>query len=141
MAYTTPPTFADGSVLSATQLNILSDDVEFLHGVADAHNFGFAIKAGSASTSFDYYIRHKHRYLHFQYRIEIHDANEVQTYYGGTWVDTDMIGTIGTHSGYYDLDGLGFTVGEWYPVGLVYTASSTSYMIVDYLFELDSTTF
>jgi hypothetical protein len=141
MAYVTPPTFVDGNVLSATQLNILSDDIEYLHGIADAHNFGFAMRGGAASTTFDYYIRHKHRYLHYQYRIETHDANEVQLQYGGVMIDADMVGSIGTHNGYYDLNSFGFTVGEWYQTAFIYTSSSTSYITIDYLFELDATTF
>lgn len=140
MAYVTPPTFVDGNVLSAAQLNILSDDIEYLHGVTDTPNFGFVLRGASASTILAYYIRHKHRYLHYRYRIETHDANEVQIEYGGEMIDADMVGAIGTYSGYYDLDSYGFTVNDWYQVSVIYTSSSNSYITVDYLLEADTTT-
>jgi hypothetical protein len=41
MPYTTPPTFVDGQIVSAAQLNILSDDIEFLNGVMAGPNIPF----------------------------------------------------------------------------------------------------
>lgn len=35
MAFVTPPTFSSGAVLTAAQLNILSDDLNYLKGIAD----------------------------------------------------------------------------------------------------------
>jgi hypothetical protein len=34
MAYTSPPTFVNGNILTASQLNLLADDVQFLAGIA-----------------------------------------------------------------------------------------------------------
>ena len=36
MAWTTPPTFSDGAILSASQLNILSADLEYLYALLQA---------------------------------------------------------------------------------------------------------
>ena len=41
MAYQTNPTFADGSILSASDLNILADNTEFLHGLVTGVNMPF----------------------------------------------------------------------------------------------------
>jgi hypothetical protein len=41
MAWTTPPTFVTSNAASAAQLNILSDDLEFLQGIGDAPNAPF----------------------------------------------------------------------------------------------------
>ena len=39
MAYTTPPTFTAGTVLTAANLNILGDDIVYLKGITDGVNF------------------------------------------------------------------------------------------------------
>lgn len=39
MAYTTPPTFADGTDLPASDLNILGDDIAYLKAIADGVTF------------------------------------------------------------------------------------------------------
>lgn len=49
MAYSTPPTFVDGAVLPASQLNNLGDDISYLYGVSTGVTFsGFKV---SRSTS------------------------------------------------------------------------------------------
>lgn len=57
MAWTTPPTFAAGTVLTAAQLNILSDDLTYLYGIAQGVTFsGAQVTRGanqSISTSTD----------------------------------------------------------------------------------------
>jgi hypothetical protein len=53
MAYTTPPTFASGAALLAAELNVLGDDIVYLHGVSDGVTFS-AVKvdrAGAGSQS------------------------------------------------------------------------------------------
>lgn len=50
MAYTTPPTFAPGNVLDASQLNVLGDDIVYLKAQADAVIFsGAAAACGTQS--------------------------------------------------------------------------------------------
>lgn len=51
MAYTTPPTFGAGTALPASQLNILSDDIEYLYGVAQGVTGSGVQVTRSATTS------------------------------------------------------------------------------------------
>jgi hypothetical protein len=53
--FTTPPTFVSGDVLTAAQLNILGDDLNYLSGIADgAVLSGFSVRrAASQSISDD----------------------------------------------------------------------------------------
>lgn len=68
MAYTAPPNFTAGSVLSAAQMNILSDDIEYLYGIVGGptpavNAVYFEDTDGEAYWAF----RYKWRYLHFKY--------------------------------------------------------------------------
>lgn len=82
MAYTTPPTFTTGSILSAAQLNILSDNIEYLNG--------FVVGTSPAMVSVNipvdgdvlFLIRHTQRYLHFKYRAN----DRIRVYYNATQV-------------------------------------------------------
>lgn len=54
MAFTTPPTFSSGSVLTAAQLNILGDDLNYLKGVADGVTLsGFSIRRAATQSISD----------------------------------------------------------------------------------------
>lgn len=51
MAYTTPPTFVSGDVLTAAQLNVVSDDVTYLKAALDAQSFcGVALTRTSSQS-------------------------------------------------------------------------------------------
>jgi hypothetical protein len=51
MAYTTPPTFASGDVLDASDLNILGDDIVALKSITDGVNLSGCAVQRNASTS------------------------------------------------------------------------------------------
>ena len=64
----TPPTFTDADVLSAAQLNIIRDDLEFLKGLSGTVNIPFAqidqdLRTTLASNKSYYQIRHRAQYL------------------------------------------------------------------------------
>lgn len=78
MPFTAIPTKADGDILTASYLNTLSDDVEFLHSVANGANAPFNSNRGTDDTydrtNAEWYIRHRLQYLHGKINS-----------YGGPW--------------------------------------------------------
>ena len=90
MAWTTPPTFTDGNVLSATQLNTLSSNCEYLYGVATGPNIPFS-SLTVEGTSLDHdpannvwYFRHQFDYFHFRIEFgtqDIDSGDTIQIYY------------------------------------------------------------
>lgn len=125
MAWSTPPTFSDTSVLSAAQLNTLSDDLEYLYGLSSAVNIPFlrdpAFQGGNNTTSY-WQIRHRAQYLNVYIGYTVDGAWSdhlawTVTYGGTTISSTDPISY--TNPGYvaFDLDALGsFTLGNWYEI-------------------------
>lgn len=78
MPYTSIPTKADGDILSASLLNTLSDDVEYLYSLGNAANAPFNSNRGTDDTydrtNAEWYIRHRCQYLHCKINS-----------YGGPW--------------------------------------------------------
>jgi hypothetical protein len=116
MAWTTPPTFVDASPASAAQLNILSDDLEFLQGVAAGPNAPFQSVVHTNSGNTTYHLRYRYRYLHYKYVISTDPGDDVKIRVNGTISYSDGVASMGTYSGYVDLNSLGLTAGSWYPV-------------------------
>ncbi|MFZ1753627.1 MAG: hypothetical protein WBO46_18995 [Caldilineaceae bacterium] len=156
MAWQAPPTFTD-TTLSAAQLNILSDDVEYLYGLSSAVNMPFlrdpAFQGGNNTTSY-WQIRHRAQYLNAYIGYTV-DAGWIDhlawtvTYGGTTLSSTDPIAY--TSPGYvaFDLDALGsFTLGNWYEITIavrghnaghaVQTTFGSTEFFVYRLFESDT---
>lgn len=120
MAWSTPPTFADGNYLTAANLNILSDDVEYLYGRALQANPGFVIKTvndsdNSADTLGGWALKHISNTL--RYRLYIY--GEVDYLYlkvNGTTVVTKT--APGTFNETVSIAALGLTVGDIYPLSV-----------------------
>ena len=165
MAWTTPPTFTDGNVLSATQLNVLSDNCEYLYGLVTAPNVPFS-SLKSTGTSLDstnnsWFIRHKYNYFHFRIEFGTEDihADGLGIYLDGNEIfqsDDDWVNATDTISigfgtgisttdtavfGYVDISGLSLTVGTWYEiyVDVPFSAGGSDYCVVAYMLESDST--
>lgn len=51
MPYTTPPTFVSGGTVTASNLNILSDDIEYLYGISQGVTFSGAQISRSTNQS------------------------------------------------------------------------------------------
>ncbi len=129
MAYTPPPTFVDDNVLSASQLNILADDIEYLHGLAGQVNVPTPQLLLKDNAEHKWAVRHKHRYLVVELRYYIDTVHNAQvvfdldygsntsadnvTYTSPTNAWTDVTRTI-------DLDALSSapSVGTWYEIVL-----------------------
>lgn len=113
MSFTTPPAFADGDILSASQLNVLAANQNYLAGMASAINPGFReVTLADADDSQYYSVLHQHDWLY----IIASGGNSVRIY---TSLDnfTTAIATIYTSGGTVveavDIAGVGLTVGAW----------------------------
>lgn len=153
MAYTTPPTFVDDAVLSAAQLNILAQNVEYLYGLAQGANIPFAqTTVGLNYQESVWVIRHRARYLNVSLAWEADPAwvdtiNTIVEYNGTEIYNQDLTGLAQSSTLNLDLDPLGLTDGTVYeivikaraerPTGTFAGTAGGSYMRVDALWEDD----
>jgi hypothetical protein len=149
MAWTTPPTFSDNAVLSAAQLNILSDDLAYLYGLLQAPQPAittFFSNQNLTSSNNKYVFRYKHRYLH--YRVTVADDGYgdntntlLELWVNGTRLlqDTNTRPTGYVYSGYVDLNSLGLTLGTVYPAYWVSTLGTLSELLIEYLIQAEGT--
>lgn len=149
MAWTSPPTFADGNILTANQLNILSDDIEYLYGLGDVLNVPFCSKRYEGSSPFQnvarWRIRKKYRYLHYSFTLSAGYINpDFRLYYDVNKIfeitSPSTLSTLQTWSGYVDLNGLSLTTGTWYLIYWYGDPSSNNSSIANYLIESSGTT-
>jgi hypothetical protein len=66
MAFQTPPTFVDGAVLSASQLNILGENQNYLSDIAAGVNVGFPQVSLGDDQSQSYHVVHSHNNLYIR---------------------------------------------------------------------------
>lgn len=146
MAYTTPPTFADDTILTAANLNILSDDVEHLYGLISGVNIPFSSQTITASgESRRWIFRRQARYLHYKIRNITNDTDELHINVNGNDEYDDVTNRSGAYTweGYIDLTGITAVpaVGAFYEVYVDITFDTgPNDLRVDYLLESDSTT-
>jgi hypothetical protein len=124
VAWSAPPTFSTGNVLSAAQLNVLSDDLEWLHGLVSGANPAMASAVLTVDGDAYFVIRHTGRYLHGVYLCQ----NYFEVYDDG---DPDV--TINDSITPVDLNTFGLTIGQLYTVRC-HMDSGT----VFYLYEKDT---
>lgn len=119
MPYTTIPTRADGDILTAAHLNLLSANQEFLYGLANQANAPFNSFRDTLSTLDDdgmvWFVRHRVRYLHYKILSYGGNWDYCRLYFNGVKVAGNEAGAT-TLSGYYDLTswaGLPNLLGAW----------------------------
>lgn len=141
MAWSTPPTFADGDVLSATDLNVLADDLEYLKGVLDGSNIVHMMRTTTIDATWQYYIRHTHDYCHYYIKQTVGDSDEISIKYydsGGSLVATVLTDAT-NRSATYTWQGSGdvsaLTVGTYYRVDVAIALTGTSSNTTYYVFE------
>jgi hypothetical protein len=129
-SWTSPPTFVADSVLSAAQLNIISDDLEYLYGYVSGQNPCMASLVLTVDGDAFGVVRHLQRYLHVVYLCQ----DDIKIYYDATEVFHDGApdGTI-NDSAIIDLNSFGFTVGQLYTVRFLMDSGT-----VFYAYESDS---
>ena len=141
MAWTTPPTFVTSNPNSAAQLNILSDDLEFLQGIADAPNAPFQSLVVTADVDTTYHIRYEGDvYFHYKYIISGSNGDAVDITLNGSNIYSDGVSSTGTYAGYVDITSLGLTAGTWYPIVFEWNGNPGSTCTVWYLLLANSTT-
>jgi hypothetical protein len=118
MAWVSPPTFVADTVLQASKLQILSDNLSYLHGYVTGDNNAFVSVELTTDTSAYFLLRHRQRYLKTIYLCQA----DYKIYYdngGGGWTlvyhDGAPNGTA-NDSGVVDLNSFGFTVGRIYTI-------------------------
>ena len=115
MPYTplTPP--SDGDVLTATFLNALTANIEYLYGLIQSGiNQPFAslrVIADLTAANNQWVAQHKHRYLHYKARLLANDNDDLDIFVdnGGAYAkrvyhDGTTRSATYTYSGYIDLD-------------------------------------
>lgn len=149
-SYVSPPVFSDGSILTATDLNKLSGNQEYLYGLYQAPNIPFnGLVSGQSLTSSNnlWYMRYSVRYLH--YYASIHDTglgntiNTFKIYINSVLRVEDTLAprTLPfTWSGYADMNPFGLTAGTVYPIYFDVSVGSQAAIRIAYLIASDSTT-
>lgn len=152
MPWTDPPDFADDDVLTATNLNKLSDDLEFLHGLITGVNVPFrSVDWGTDVDpgTYTWRIRHLGRYLHYKIVMTSGEHDDLVLYYDDDNVFQDAGHQVApyTWSGVLDLHDTGViastpTIGETYAITFEFTwqEGETGGASIWYLFESDSDT-
>ncbi len=114
MPFVTIPTLSDGSVLTASHLNLLGDNANYLAGLGGIPNLAFSHVATSTGQSLYWHIRHRHRYLYVLVDWT-NNADYIRVYYNNTKVHDDG-DPSGSDTIKCDLNSLSLTVGNWYQV-------------------------
>ena len=144
MAWQTNPTFADGNVLSAAQLNILSENCEYLFSLVSGINVPFTGDQITTGNTRGYTFTRQSRYLHYKARLTAGDSDgtsiKIDTYTEGgdstnraspyTWTEVIDLTTITSAP----------AVGDEYEVIVYFTPNPTGTFHLDYLIESDSAT-
>ena len=140
MSWTTPPTFVTSSPASAAQLNILSDDLEHLQGVAAGPNAPFQSVVFTNSGTATYHLRYRYPYLHYSYTVSVDPGDDVNIKVNGTSKVHDGAPGEATVTGYVDLTSMSLTPGSWYPVTVEWAKDANSVLTVHYLVTANVTT-
>lgn len=114
MAYTTIPTLSDGTILTASHLNLLADNANFLASLGGIPNLAFSHVATSTGQSLYWHMRHRHRYLYVLVTF-VNNADYFNVKYNGSTIYANG-DPSGTPTIKCDLNPLSLTVGNWYPV-------------------------
>ena len=139
MAYTTITDWADGDILSATKLNQLLDNIEYLNGRVQTSNparveLNADVGDGESKTLF-MEIVHLHNNLEFDMAVTLGTIAEVDIRYDATtlWSDHTDHSNPYTYSGTENISADGLTIGQLYQVRIVVkgkTGSASNSLVV-----------
>ena len=108
MAWSAPPTFADTNILTAAQLNILSDDVEYLYGLVSGVNVPFNSLTTTVNlddTNNQWLMRHVYKYLHYKLRVASGQNDDLDIYMVRGTQDIRIFGESAARTGGYSYSG------------------------------------
>lgn len=148
MPYTTLPTFADGDVLTAADLNLLADNIEHLWGLVSGVNVPFssdsiAGSSGTLVTSRNYALRYQARYLHYKIRATSGETESLEILIDEAQEFVDLTDRTAPYewAGYIDLQSIGSppTLGQWLSVRVPIDWNVGGSAVLDYLLQSDET--
>jgi hypothetical protein len=135
--------------LTASQINTLANDVQFLAGLAAKVNIPFQSIISGAGSGIDsiWMIRHTHRYLLYYLTQNASTSDSLAILYNGTTILNDGADHPApyTWSGHIDLEDTGIitgiSYGSWYQINLSITQKTGSGITqCVYLLESPNTT-
>lgn len=138
MAWESPPTFVDGQTLTATQLNKLSNAVNYLNALGGAPSMGFlqTIVTGTNISTW-YSVWHRNRYLHVYCAINSgNKPSNVSVYYNGGSSLGGLPAGNGPYHLVFDLNSLGLTVGTRYNLEIRISTGATDKFAIQYIAEM-----
>ena len=134
-----PPTFVDTNVLSAAQLNVISDDLVYLHGLSSTVNIPFMpISIDLRNINTWWSIRNKSQYLnlYIQYNVDaawVDHLSWVVKYGAWTLASVDPIVYASPSYVTFDLDALGpAVIGTWYDIQINVTMHNADHSQAGY---------
>lgn len=145
MPYQVNPTFSSGAVLSSAQLNILSENIEYLYSLISGVNVPFSGDTLTASgDSRTYTFKRQGRYIHYSFELASGQTDEVDIRIDGSaeYTDASNRSSPFSWSGYVDLQATTANpaVGDSYEIYVEVDFLSASVFKVVYFIESDSTT-
>jgi hypothetical protein len=144
--YTSNPVFSDGNILSASQLAVLADNIEFLYSLTSGVHIPFTSETLTVGgDSRNWAFRRQARYLHYKIRSTQNDTDKLRIFVNGNVELDDGTNRIGPHTweSYIDLTGITAVpaLGAFYVVYAEFTSlTGPNEWVVDYFLESDSTT-
>ena len=143
MPFSTPPTFVDGNILSASQLNTLTNnDLYFRSLLGNNTNTGFMTEdIVTDRDSAKWVFRRTRQYIHYNISMLSGDSDRLIIYVNGAQELNDGVNRTGyTWTGYFDLDTITnpVTEGDFYEVYINIEFISGS-LRVNYFIESDDT--
>lgn len=140
MPFVTNPVFADGNILTASQLNILSANLEYLFGRLPALNPPFNshlyTSNGLIEGSAIWWFRYTHRYMHYKFSVDSGSfSNDLRLEINGnfTVIANTPTGPL-TFEASVDMNGYALVLGTWYFVRFTGNKSSGS-SLAHWLFQ------
>ena len=145
MAWQSVPTFSDGAILTATQMNILSGDLSHLYDLLQAATPAMATHYANqnlSSTNNAWKIRYRHRYLHYRVVLNSGTCTNVSLYVNGTGYTLDNTSRTATYtySGYVDVNAQSLTAGTIYTCYFTTSMTGIAALTVEYLIQAATTT-
>lgn len=146
MSWSSPPTFTDGTVLSATPLNTLSQDLAHLYGLLNMANpatcsLYSGINLTSSNNTWSFRFKGQ-TYLHYYAYVQAQSLTQFQIVVNGTSVfnDTNTRSAGYTYSGSASLSSVSMTSGGIYTAYINATLNALAAVRVYYLILSEAST-